>query len=435
MTTEAIGRNDPCPCQSGKKYKHCCLRTASAPFRRSPQYFTLKGRKAEQLIQQLAENTFLADWCYANPHLPNGNELCDLLVVFGSTAIIWQVKNLEGKEGYFKTSGLEKNLRQLAGARRQLFDLKTKIEVSNPRRGKEVLDASVIKTVHLVSVILGKTQGTALQAVRFVEEVKGHLAHVFVLDFAALVLNELDTVNDFCRYLSALEAIIMQTKALLICGERDLLAHYLANCRSFRFVNVDKVNLVHERAWEVLQKNAMYVRRKNEDQISYVWDYLIDMAHQGSHEQPEYEKVARELARHDRYERRILATNFLEAHEHAHGQWCQNRKNNIFRRVISANGMTYCFLFMENPVKELVRIKLLEKTCFVARGRFRECSKVIGIATGMTMDRYHRFHFGLLQVVEWTREHQERMEQIQRELGILTEGQESSFDYDRGLFD
>jgi uncharacterized protein YecA (UPF0149 family) len=21
-----VGRNDPCPCGSGKKYKHCCLR-------------------------------------------------------------------------------------------------------------------------------------------------------------------------------------------------------------------------------------------------------------------------------------------------------------------------------------------------------------------------------------------------------------------------
>ena len=24
--THAIGRNDPCPCGSGKKFKHCCAR-------------------------------------------------------------------------------------------------------------------------------------------------------------------------------------------------------------------------------------------------------------------------------------------------------------------------------------------------------------------------------------------------------------------------
>jgi hypothetical protein len=26
---EKTGRNDPCPCGSGKKYKHCCLETQS----------------------------------------------------------------------------------------------------------------------------------------------------------------------------------------------------------------------------------------------------------------------------------------------------------------------------------------------------------------------------------------------------------------------
>ena len=26
-----VGRNDPCPCGSGKKYKHCCLAKAEPP--------------------------------------------------------------------------------------------------------------------------------------------------------------------------------------------------------------------------------------------------------------------------------------------------------------------------------------------------------------------------------------------------------------------
>jgi uncharacterized protein YecA (UPF0149 family) len=25
-TEQKVGRNDPCPCGSGKKYKHCCLK-------------------------------------------------------------------------------------------------------------------------------------------------------------------------------------------------------------------------------------------------------------------------------------------------------------------------------------------------------------------------------------------------------------------------
>lgn len=34
--TEKIGRNDPCPCGSGKKYKQCCL---------SKQYPALPGKR------------------------------------------------------------------------------------------------------------------------------------------------------------------------------------------------------------------------------------------------------------------------------------------------------------------------------------------------------------------------------------------------------
>ncbi|MBC2717701.1 MAG: hypothetical protein HF978_20555 [Desulfobacteraceae bacterium] len=25
LSYDKVGRNDPCPCGSGKKYKHCCL--------------------------------------------------------------------------------------------------------------------------------------------------------------------------------------------------------------------------------------------------------------------------------------------------------------------------------------------------------------------------------------------------------------------------
>ena len=33
MTKTKIGRNDPCPCGSGKKYKHCCRERAEAQTR------------------------------------------------------------------------------------------------------------------------------------------------------------------------------------------------------------------------------------------------------------------------------------------------------------------------------------------------------------------------------------------------------------------
>lgn len=38
-----IGRNDACPCGSGKKYKHCCLRAASKPRRPAPPQAAASG--------------------------------------------------------------------------------------------------------------------------------------------------------------------------------------------------------------------------------------------------------------------------------------------------------------------------------------------------------------------------------------------------------
>jgi hypothetical protein len=68
-----------------------------------------------------------------------------LLVVFDDTALIWQIKDLKtDEEGHYKKAEVEKNLRQLGGARRTLFDLKAPIVLSNPRRGSERFDPTTI---------------------------------------------------------------------------------------------------------------------------------------------------------------------------------------------------------------------------------------------------------------------------------------------------
>ena len=397
----------------------------SDSFGKSRQHFTLKGKRAEQLIQELAERTFLTDWCYANPRLPDGKELCDLLVVFDSTAIIWQIKDLEvDKQGAFRASDLEKNLRQLSGARRQLFDLKTKVELSNPRRGTETLDATKIKDFHLISVILGPSDLVASHPMRFIEEIKGHPAHVFVLNFTELILNELDTVSDFCKYLRALESIAWETRMVLNGGEQELLAHYLAKGRSFQWLDPTKVNFVHDGAWETLEKSKGYIQWKQDNEVSYFWDQLIDMAHEGSREEPQYEKVARELARSNRFDRRLLAKTFIEGHEKAH---CE-RRNNVYRRVFDFEGLTYCFVYMHDPVKPEVRRSLLGHTCFVARGKFPTNTKVVGAATEMKLDIGHTFDFCLLQKDNWTADDQRRVSEIQDKFGILVNPQMKAFD-------
>lgn len=73
--------------------------------------FTTKGKNAEQVLSGLAEKSFFTDWCFLNPCLPNGKELCDLLVIFNNIAIIWQVKDLKlDKHGNVNNREVQKNL-------------------------------------------------------------------------------------------------------------------------------------------------------------------------------------------------------------------------------------------------------------------------------------------------------------------------------------
>lgn len=123
----------------------------------------------------------------------NGKELCDLLVVFDEIAIIWQVKDLKlDKHGNVNSREVEKNVKQLAGARRQLFELKTPIELYNPRRRKETFDPASINEVHLISALMGE-EGDVMN---MAEMSKNQFAHVFTKSFLPVLLVQVQAT--FC---------------------------------------------------------------------------------------------------------------------------------------------------------------------------------------------------------------------------------------------
>ncbi len=335
-------------------------------------YFDLKGKKAEQVLYELAAKTFLTDWCYLNPRLPDGKELCDLLVVFNDVAIIWQVKDLKLQEdGKYKRAEVEKHLRQIAGARRQLFEMRRTVELKNPRRGPEVFDVEAIRDVSLISALLGEEQ----EFFTAVEDFKNLTIHVFDAGFTQLVLKELDTVSDFVEYLRAKERLLNTNKSLIVVGgEQELLAVYLMNDKSFaRLEKADHV-VIEEGSWAHFQGKPEYQAKKKADEISYGWDGIIERAHEGSRQ---YEVVARELARPNRFQRRYLSKVFLEACGQAH----KDTIHDLYRRALVMDGTTYCFLFMDDPEPRERRRAMIGAICLVARGKFQRNKRVLGIAT------------------------------------------------------
>ncbi len=374
----------------------------------SKHYFHLKGLKAEELLHELAEKTFLEDWCYKNPLLPNGKELCDLLVVFDDVAIIWQLKDVKLAEtGNFREKDMQKNLRQLAGAHRQLFELKQKVMLSNPRRGQELFDPSRIKEIFLISALFREQPFIT----RFTEKVSGHAVHIFTKAFTEIALNELDTISDFSAYLRAKESTLHgNVRCIVTGGEEELLAYYIRNSRSFDKLTSCDVAMFHGGDWEDLQANSQYKARQELDAVSYLWDGIIDRAHEGNN--PQYEIIARELARCTRFERRILSKAFLEAHLIAHNS------RRTFRRFYIGEDAVYCFLFQDDPEPREDRKAHLAAMCHVARGRYRD-RKIIGIATEQIVRPTSSYDFALFMVHEWTAEDQRILEQIESKGDIL----------------
>jgi hypothetical protein len=383
-----------------------------ASFRKniSKSYFNLKGKNAEKLVHDLALKTFLTDWCYLNPKRPTGKELCDLLVVFDEVAIIWQIKDLKlDNQGKYKESEVRKNLRQLSGARRQLFELATPIELENPRRGKERFDLTAIKEVYLISVLLGEGE----EVFSFAEYVKNRTIHIFTREFTQIILDELDTIGDFTNYIRAKEALLGQNKKFIILGgEEELLAFYLLNNRSFERLNEATDIFIDQGSWEHFHNSQEYKEKKKQDEISYGWDDIINRVHEAS---PGYEKVARELTRPNRFERRCLSKTYFEAYVMAD----IDNKYPLFRRTFAQSGVTYCFLFADDTKPREYRKGMLSWMCYIARGTYKENRKVLGIATEKKASPTCSYDFVLLDMPDWTEENQKEMEKVQQETGIL----------------
>jgi hypothetical protein len=372
----------------------------------SPHYFREKGATAEKVIHQLATKTFFTDWCYPNPEKPDGNELCDLLIVFDDTALIWQIKDLKTDErGRYKDSEVEKNVRQLAGARRTLFDLKRPVMLSNPRRGAEQFEPSLIKHIHLISVVMGEGEGPF----PFLQEFKKHLVHGFTRDFADIAMSELDTIADFCQYLRTKESIDLNKTIMILGGEENLLGKYIEHGRSFSWMDNYDVIHIDDTIWPKISQLPQYIKKKEMDRISYGWDSMIERVHEGT---SKYERLARELARPDRFTRRVLGEAFMEAYAEFMGS-----NMDMLRRQMVLGDTTYCFLItndVEHPSKR--RQSMLQAMCLVARGINPKNSRVIGVATSRDNRNYDFVH---LNIPEWTSQLEAEKVTLQRQCGIF----------------
>ena len=144
---------------------------------------------------------------------------------------------------------------------------------------------------------------------------------------------------------------------------------------------------------------------------------------------PEYEIIARELARLNRFERRNMAMAFMGLRKNAD----KGNHGLSYRRTIAGNEVTYCFLChgdSDNDSSRKARKTQLHVFCHIARGQHQSNSKVIGIATDQKNKYQTAFDFYMMDMPEWTDKEQEIMELNMRDTGILTKPIEHHVHYE-----
>ena len=82
--TSKIGRNDPCPCGSGKKYKQCCEATGVVPAQSALSNFNAQHALQSAMAQHQAGNLPVAETLYkqvlqVNPNQPDALHLLGLI--------------------------------------------------------------------------------------------------------------------------------------------------------------------------------------------------------------------------------------------------------------------------------------------------------------------------------------------------------------------
>lgn len=377
---------------------------------------------AEEIVTQLSRRSFLALWSYPNPRGKGGKELCDLLVVCDPDIIIFSVKDLKLKNSgriqvdwdRWQRKAIDESATQIYGAERWLQDAQNVIR-SDGTFGTALPEPDR-RRVHRVAVALGSR---GLVPVYMGDLGKGFV-HTLTEESLGIVMGELDTVEDFVQYIRAKENLTKGTKVLIEGTERDLLAVYLTNGRTFP-VNIDAL-LVTGDIWASFSQRPEYFAKKQADSDSYVWDRLVncigDDVLEGRMEfgceLNETELAIRSMARESRFCRRLLGKTFKEFLGLA-------RDNRIRSRMVrSPSSVVYVFLAVPHEADRKFRVAELGNRCFIARGLNRDSITVVGIATeqhkpgmGFSIDVVY------LNLPIWKTEHQVAMEGMQENLGFF----------------
>ncbi len=424
----------------------------------------------ERLLAQLCDRTFLKLWSYPNPFRDDGDELCDLIVVFENEVLIFvdrekrqfdsNPQNVNLAWTRWRRAVIDKQVSSVHGAERyirmgrplyldpkQAQPFPIPINLENARIHKIVVAHGVREACKKSSpsnvsgslAISYEPKSTAsFDQPFFVEIDRENPVHILDTENLGIALNELDTIFDFTAYLDAKNQAIKRHNLLTYCGEEDVIAHYFLNFDDSRKCHMigtfDDFDSVHigEGEWADFEKGKPYAMRKEANKTSYFWDRLLQITSNnalkgtlGGNSQPfEGRSAIHFMAREPRFSRRGLSDHMLKS--------IRNFPDNDEPIVRSVSlmpsfyqGTRYVFLQLKaidlaRSADELreVRQAMLEIACAAAKLKFPEIQRVIGIATDAPKfaGKTNSEDMLLMEFDEWTPEKKAYYEKANKEL-------------------
>jgi hypothetical protein len=438
----------------------------------------VSATETERYLQQLGQSSFLSLWSYGNPYTAEGRrgrngagkELCDLLVVFGDHLLLFSDKKVSFNEDCdipiawqrWYRRAISKSANQLLGAeswiRRfpdQVFldkyctsALPARIAISATsqvhricvangayRACHQFFGSSGIGSLVINSALKGDEQHTLPFHVGDIRPKHGFV-HVFDEFSLDAVFHELDTADDFIRYLNRREIFLRaESPEIIAAGEEQLLALYLTSVDEegeHNFVlpsHPDEAPPDHvsidESFWPSMLQNPQYLRKKDEDDKSRAWDRLIEhfieLGDRDLGEDGDFEEALRLVASEPRLRRRQIADALL-------GILNKTPPDNLGVRVVYSHDFPdrgYVFLLLpvlpnqSYPDYRHNRRMLLEAYCTVAKLRCPDAKFIIGFAAEPKGSNGSSEDLLAIDVSEWGSERDAHARQLQSDAGLL----------------
>lgn len=303
---------------------------------------------SERVLAKLGEKSFLKLWSYPNLSRTPGTELCDLLVIFENNVLIFSDKSIlfnKNKDlqlawNRWKNKAINDSIKSVNGTQRWIKEHPDSIYLDHACTTPFPFDLNKSDLIFYKIIIAnGAPKDLSFEyslepkphrEVPFnVSLEKNNIIHIFSDHNLSVILEELDTIVDFCDYFKEKEHIIQNCNKLAYPSETDLLAHYFMKIddrteRHKIHFNKDANDneIIKSCAWKEYSTSLQYRLKKEKDKVSYFWDEMLQHYATNilnntmvfSNSAPFSGKNPLHImAKEPRFSRRVLARNLQEA--------------------------------------------------------------------------------------------------------------------------